>query len=59
MCIVTDDNLELIPPEDGLLVKKAKPRRKRYALAEILDSFAPEETRAEVDFGKARGEEIW
>lgn len=57
--IQAGDTLELTPSEDGLLVKKAATKGKRYALADILDSFAPSSVYPEVDFGKARGEEIW
>ena len=53
------DTLELTPAEGGLLVKKAVPAGKRYALADILDSFAPSSAHAEVDFGKPQGEEVW
>ncbi len=57
--IAVGDTLELIPSEDGLLIKKARSTSKRYVLSDILDSFTPAETRAEVDFGKPKGEEIW
>lgn len=53
------DMLELSPAEGGLLVKKAEPAGKRYALADILDSFTPSSMHAEVDFGKPQGEEVW
>ncbi len=52
------DTLELTPAEGGLLVKKATVG-KRYALADILDSFAPSSAHEEVDFGKPQGEEVW
>ena len=57
--IQAGDTLELTPAENGLLVKKAATKVKRYALADILDSFAQSESYPEVDFGTARGEEIW
>lgn len=57
--IQAGDTLELTPAEGGLLLKKARLTGKRYALADILDSFAPSSVHPEVDFGKARGEEIW
>ena len=57
--IKAGDTLELSPAEDGLLVKKAKSAAKRYALEDILDSFAPSSVHEEVDFGEARGEELW
>ena len=53
------DMLELTPSEGGLLVKKAQPTGKRYALADILDSFPPADAHAAIDFGKPQGEEIW
>lgn len=53
------DMLELTPAKDGLLLKKARPAGKRYALADILNSFAPSSAYPEEDFGKARGEEVW
>ncbi|MDL2207380.1 AbrB/MazE/SpoVT family DNA-binding domain-containing protein [Desulfovibrio sp. OttesenSCG-928-M16] len=53
------DTLELTPAEGGLLVKKVAPMGKRYALSDILDSFAPSSAHAEVDFGKPQGEEVW
>ena len=59
MDIQAGDTLELTPAEGGLLLKKAIPTGKRYALADILDSFAPSSTHPEVDFGKPQGEEIW
>ncbi len=57
--ITVGDTLELTPSEDGLLIKKARPTGRRYALSDILDSFAPAGTHAEVDFGKPKGEEAW
>lgn len=59
MDIQAGDALELIPSEEGLLVKKVESKGKRYALADILDSFAPSSQCPEEDFGKPRGEEIW
>ena len=53
------DTLELAPAEGGLLLKKTAPREKRYALADILDSFSPSSVQLEVDFGKPQGEEAW
>ena len=53
------DTLELTPAEGGLLVKKVEPMGKRYALADILDSFAPSSVHPEVSLGKPQGEEIW
>lgn len=53
------DMLELCPAEGGLLVKKAAPAGKRYALADILDSFTPSSAHAQVDFGEPKGEEVW
>jgi len=44
-------------PLRGGLLKKARPAVKRYALSDILDSFAPSSTHPEVDFGKPRGKE--
>ena len=57
--IQAGDTLELTPAEGGLLLKKARSTGKRYALADILDSFAPSSVHPEVDFGKPQGEEIW
>lgn len=57
--IQAGDTLALSPAEGGLLVKKAEAKGKRYALADILDSFAPSSTHPEVDLGQARGEELW
>lgn len=57
--IQAGDTLELTPAENGLLLKKTQPAGKRYALADILDSFAPSSAHPEVDFGKPQGEEIW
>lgn len=53
------DTLELTPAEGGLLLKKARGVNKRYALADILDSFVSSSEYPEMDFGAARGEEIW
>ena len=53
------DTLELTPAEDGIMVKKANLPGKRYALVDILDSFAPSSVCPEVDFGPAQGEEVW
>ena len=53
------DTLELAPAEGGLLLKKTPGKEKRYALTDILDSFAPSSARPEVDFGKPQGEEVW
>lgn len=57
--IQAGDTLELTPAQCGLLLKKAPHRRKRYVLADILDSFATSAAHPEVDFGKPQGEEIW
>ena len=57
--IQAGDTLELAPAEGGLLLKKALRREKRYALADILDSFVPLSVHPEVDFGKPQGEEVW
>jgi len=57
--IQAGDTLVLAPAEGGLLLKKSLHRGKRYALAEILDSFAPSSSHPEVDFGKPQGEEVW
>lgn len=57
--IQAGDMLELSPAKGGLLVKKAVPAGKRYALADILASFSPATSHAEIDFGKPQGEEIW
>ncbi|SHN72316.1 AbrB/MazE/SpoVT family DNA-binding domain-containing protein [Desulfovibrio litoralis] len=53
------DILELNPADGGLLIKKAEPAGKHYALADILDSFTPADAHAAIDFGKPQGEEIW
>ena len=57
--IQAGDTLELTPAEGGLLVKKTEAKGKRYALADILDSFAPSSAHPEVNFGNPQGEEIW
>jgi len=57
--IQAGDTLELAPAEGGLLLKKAARRNKRYALADILDSFASSATRPEEDFGGPQGDEAW
>lgn len=59
MAIQAGDTLELTSAADGLLLKKAQPTKKVYALASILDSFTSSEQHPEVDFGKPQGEEIW
>jgi antitoxin MazE len=51
MDIKAGDTLELIPSEKGFLLKKADSRGRRYALVDILDSFAPSVDYPEVDFG--------
>jgi antitoxin MazE len=57
--IQVGDSMELLPIDGGILLKKAAPVQKRYALSEILDSFAPSSTYPEVDFGKPEGDEAW
>ena len=57
--IQAGDTLELSPAEGGLLLKKAPRKGKRYALADILDCFAPSSIHPEEDFGKPHGEEVW
>ena len=59
MNIRAGDTLELSPAEDGHLVKKAAPFDKRYALADILDSFPSADAHAAIDFGNSQGEEVW
>ena len=59
MAIQAGDTLELTPAKDGLLLKKAQPAKKGYALAAILDSFASSAQHPQVDFGKPQGEEVW
>ena len=53
------DTLGLTPADGGLLVKKVTPAAKRYALADVLTSFAPASAHAAVDFGTPQGEEVW
>jgi len=53
------DALELAPAEGGLLLKKAAGSGKRYALADILDSFATSSVHPEIDFGAPQGDEAW
>ena len=53
------DTLELAPAEGGLLLKKTPGKEKRYALADIIDSFAPSSAHPEVNFGPPQGEEAW
>jgi len=57
--IQVGDTLELSPVPEGLLLKKAPRRGKRYVLADILASFAPASMHPEVHFGKPQGEELW
>jgi antitoxin MazE len=57
--IQAGDALELTPAEDGLLLKKVENRGKRYALADILDSFPSAADYPAVDFGGPKGEEVW
>jgi len=57
--IQVGDALELSPVKEGLLLKKEPRGRKRYALADILDSFAPSSMHPEDHFGKPQGEELW
>jgi len=52
------DILELAPAEHGVLIKKTS-AGKRYNLSDILDSFATSSQYEKVDFGPARGEEVW
>lgn len=59
MHIEAGDTLELTPSGDGLLVKKAEPPGKHYALADVLDSFATAEQCPAEDFGRPQGEEVW
>lgn len=59
MAIKAGDALELIPSEEGLLIRKVECQGKRYALADILDSFAPAARYPEEDFGGPQGEEVW
>lgn len=59
MAIQAGDTLELTPAEGGLLLKKAQPAKKGYALADILGSFARSAQHPEVDFGTPQGEEVW
>lgn len=57
--IQAGDTLELAPADGGLLLKKAPGKGKRYALADILDSFAPSSAYVAIDFGPPQGEEVW
>jgi antitoxin MazE len=59
MRIQAGDALELTPADGGLLLKKAERRGKRYALADILDSFACSSEYSEMDIGGPQGEEAW
>jgi hypothetical protein len=51
------DTLEFAPANDGPLLKKTQLKSKRYALKDILDSFATSAERPEADFGGEQGEE--
>ena len=55
--IKAGDILELTSVDEGLLIKK--PVVKTYKLADILNSFDTSEVSPAVDFGEAKGEEIW
>ncbi|MDR2669426.1 MAG: AbrB/MazE/SpoVT family DNA-binding domain-containing protein [Desulfovibrio sp.] len=59
MRIQAGDALELTPAEGGLLLKKVESQGKRYALADILDSFACAAEYSEPDFDGPQGEEVW
>jgi antitoxin MazE len=51
------DELELTSVEEGLLIKKSS--RKSYRLGDIMDFFLTSDDVPEIDFGEAKGEEIW
>ena len=59
MDIKAGDALELIPAKEGILLKKAVSKGKRYTLTDILDSFTPSGDFPAVDFGEPQGEEVW
>jgi antitoxin MazE len=59
MGIQAGDTLSLTPADDGILIRKVEKRGKRYALADILDSFGRAEEHPEVDFGGLKGDEVW
>jgi antitoxin component of MazEF toxin-antitoxin module len=59
MRIRAGDALKFSPTQDGLLIRKVERRGKRYALADILDSFACAAEHPEVDFGGPKGKEAW
>jgi antitoxin MazE len=59
MRIHAGDALEITPSDEGLLLKKAENRGKRYALADILDSFPCAADYPEVDLGSPKGEDVW
>ncbi len=53
------DTLELTPSGEGILLRKAQQKLKRYALAEVIDSFATAAEYPEENFGPPQGEEVW
>lgn len=53
------DTLELSSTNEGLLLTKTLPQKKRRKLADVIDCFATTADYPEVDFGPAQGEEIW
>lgn len=45
--------------DDGSSPSGAARSRPRYRLADLLAQMAPDERHEEVDWGEARGEEVW
>ena len=45
--------------ENEVRITKAKPRRKRYSLKELLDKVTPETLHGEIDTGPSVGAEEW
>jgi antitoxin MazE len=52
----TEIDLDVV---DGAIVIKPKSRRRRYSLEEMVQGITPENCHAEIESGKAVGNEIW
>jgi antitoxin MazE len=51
---------EMTVEEDALIVKVARPkRRRRYSLGELIEGITPENYHPEVEWGPPVGNEVW
>ena len=51
--------VEIVAKGGQLIVRRLRPKKKKYALRDLVKRIRPENVHREVSFGPARGKEVW